>query len=403
MADEPSGTVEGSAFDSLAAQQADLVDQICDRFEADWRAGRRPVIEDDLAIADNALQSALFRELLSVEIEQRSRLGESPEPAEYLRRFPAHAGAVRALLGVEAALVAPNDSRYHILREHARGGLGEVFVADDAELHREVALKEIRPEFADDPQRRARFVMEAEITGRLEHPGVVPVYGLGFYRDGRPYYAMRLVKGDSLKEAIRKHHDAESVRLDPSERALALRGLLRRFIDVCNTVAYAHSRGVLHRDLKPGNIMLGPYGETLVVDWGLAKVVGRSEKHTPTAFAAEGTLRPSAGEALTPTLQGAAHGTPAYMSPEQAGGHPDEVGPASDVYSLGAVLYTLLTGRGPFDDADVEAALWRVIRGDFPQPRTVNPAVDLALEAVCLRAMALRPEDRFASPRRPRL
>ncbi len=145
--------------------------------------------------------------------------------------------------------------------------------------------------------------------------------------------------------------------------------------------------------------MLGArMAETLVVDWGLAKVVGRSEEHTPTAFAAEGTLRPSSGEALTPTLQGAAHGTPAYMSPEQAGGHPDEVGTASDVYGLGAVLYTLLTGRGPFDDADVEAALWRVIRGDFPRPRAVNPAVDHALEAVCLRAMALGP--RTASRRR---
>jgi serine/threonine protein kinase len=138
-----------------------------------------------------------------------------------------------------------------------------------------VALKEIQERYADDPPSRARFLLEAEVTGGLEHPGVVPVYGLGVYPDGRPFYAMRLIKGDSLKEAIKRFHAADGSGRDPGERRLALRGLLRRFIDVCNAVAYAHSRGVLHRDLKPGNVMLGPYGETLVVDWGLARVVGR--------------------------------------------------------------------------------------------------------------------------------
>src|SRR6185437_2502671 len=136
----------------------------------------------------------------------------------------------------------------------------------------------VQDQFADDEVSRARFILEAEITGGLEHPGIVPIYGLGTYADGRPYYAMRFVKGDSLKDAIRRFHQADAdPRRDPGERALALRGLLMRFLDVCNAVAYAHSRGVLHRDLKPGNIMLGPFGETLVVDWGLAKVVGRSE------------------------------------------------------------------------------------------------------------------------------
>jgi serine/threonine protein kinase len=161
-----------------------------------------------------------------------------------------------------------------VLRPHARGGLGEVFVARDQELHREVALKEIQARH-DDPRSRSRFLLEAEVTGGLEHPGVVPVYGLGAYPDGRPFYAMRLIKGDSLKEAIGRFHQADVPGRDPGERRLALRGLLRRFVDVCNAVAYAHSRGVLHRDLKPSNVMLGPYGETLVVDWGLAKVVGR--------------------------------------------------------------------------------------------------------------------------------
>ena len=158
--------------------------------------------------------------------------------------------------------------RFRILRPHARGGLGEVFVAHDEELHREVALKEIRSQHADHADSRSRFMLEAEITGGLEHPGIVPVYGLGQYADGRPFYAMRFIRGDSLQAAIEKYHK------QANSSPLELRQLLGRFIDVCNAIQYAHDRGVLHRDLKPGNIMLGKYGETLVVDWGLAKAMG---------------------------------------------------------------------------------------------------------------------------------
>src|SRR3954471_14964801 len=166
---------------------------------------------------------------------------------------------------------------FRILRPQARGGLGDVFVAFDAELHREVALKSIRPDRADHPRSRTRFLLEAEVTGGLEHPGIIPVYGLGHDHDGRPFYAMRLNKGDNLKVAIAQFHEVDGARRDPGERVLALRQLLRRFLDVCNTLAYAHSRGVLHRDVKPGNILLGPYGETLVVDWGLAKALDRTD------------------------------------------------------------------------------------------------------------------------------
>ena len=166
--------------------------------------------------------------------------------------------------------------RYQRVRYHAKGGLGEVFVARDTELNREVALKEIQPDYADDPSSRTRFVVEAEITGGLEHPGIVPVYGLGHYDNGRPFYAMRFIKGDSLKDAIDQFHTAETPTRDPGERVLALQKLLRRFLDVCDAIEYAHSRGILHRDLKPNNVMVGKYGETLVVDWGLAKSVGRT-------------------------------------------------------------------------------------------------------------------------------
>jgi serine/threonine-protein kinase len=161
--------------------------------------------------------------------------------------------------------------RFRILRPHAKGGLGEVFVAEDEELHREVALKEIQNRHADNKESRSRFMVEAEITGGLEHPGIVPVYGLGTYADGRPFYAMRFIRGDSLQDAIKRYHQGEPGASATGERTLELRKLLGRFIDVCQAIQYAHDRGVLHRDLKPGNIMLGKYGETLVVDWGLAK------------------------------------------------------------------------------------------------------------------------------------
>src|SRR5579885_194381 len=167
--------------------------------------------------------------------------------------------------------------RYRVLRDLAEGGLGVVQVARDEEVRREVALKRIRPRFAHDPDCRRRFLFEAELTGRLEHPGVVPVYGLGLDADGCPYYAMRLVRGETLAEAVARFHAADRPGRDPGERALAFRQLLGRFVAVCNTVAYAHSKGVLHRDLKPVNVMLGPFGETLVLDWGLAKPVAPEE------------------------------------------------------------------------------------------------------------------------------
>ncbi len=287
-----------------------------------------------------------------------------------------------------------DGQRFRVLRPHARGGLGAVFVALDAELHREVALKQILDDHADDPTSRQRFLLEAEVTGGLEHPGIVPVYGLGTHGDGRPYYAMRFIRGDSLKEAIEHFHADPALQTDPGRRSLELHKLLRRFIDVCNAIDYAHCRGVLHRDIKPGNVLVGKHGETLIMDWGLAKPTGRSD-----ARSGERTLRPSSAGGSAETLPGSAMGTPAYMSPEQAEGDLDRLGPRSDVYSLGATLYCLLTGRPPFEGDDIGAILRGVQRGDFRPPRTIDPAIDRALEAVCLKATALKPEDRYGSCR----
>src|SRR5262249_6614284 len=155
-----------------------------------------------------------------------------------------------------------DGQRFRVLRQHAKGGLGAVYVALDEELHREVALKQILDQHADDPTSRTRFLLEAEITGGLEHPGIVPGYGLGTYDGGRPYYAMRFIRGDSLKEAIERFHADQAPGTDPGRRTLELRKLLRRFTDVCNAIEYAHSRGVLHRDIKPGNVVVGKHGET---------------------------------------------------------------------------------------------------------------------------------------------
>jgi serine/threonine-protein kinase len=294
-----------------------------------------------------------------------------------------------------SSLGTPTSSglRFRALRPHARGGLGQVYVAHDEELHRDVALKEILGHHADNPGCRARFVLEAEITGGLEHPGVVPVYGLGSSPDGRPYYAMRFIKGESLQQAIDRFHQTGAPARDPAQRSLELRQLLGRFLAVCNTLAYAHSRGVIHRDLKPANIMLGPYGETLVVDWGLAKATGSPDAATSLG---ERALVPTSTGGSTATQMGSAIGTPAFMPPEQAAGEIDRLSPVSDVYSLGATLYALLTGQTPFPDRDVGTVLERVRTGDFRPPRAVRRDVPAALEAVCLKAMAREPSQRYA-------
>lgn len=286
--------------------------------------------------------------------------------------------------------------RFTIVRSHARGGLGVVHIAHDNELDREVALKEIREKHADDPQARERFIREAQITAKLGHPNICPVHSLGTDEKGRPYYAMSLVLGRTLQDAIAEFHASAKSRSSDLLHSVEFRALLQSLVDVCGAVAYAHNRAVLHRDLKPSNIMLGPYGETILLDWGLAKSVASD---APTSLDAEPPIRLTGSHDSQETLPGAAVGTPSYMSPEQAGGRSDRVGPTTDVYGLGATLYAILTGVAPVKESTKEETLERVAKGKFQPPRAVNPRIPKPLESICLKAMSREPDQRYHTPK----
>ena len=263
------------------------------------------------------------------------------------------------------------ETKYRLLDELGRGGMGTVYLAEDTVLGRRVALKVLglaaAPAGAVD-----RMWNEARILARLEHPGIVPVHDAGALPDGRIYYAMKRVDGHRL--------DALAPSLSRAER-------LRAFQRICEAVAFAHARGVVHRDLKPENVMVGPFGEILVMDWGVAKALGEAAAIAPPGAAP----RPDA------TAAGAVVGTPAYMAPEQAEGASERIGPAADVYGLGAILYFLLSDHPPFDVERAQARARGASRAE-PEPlRPRDPSVAPALEAIVRRAMALDPLQRYAS------
>lgn len=387
-----------------------------------------------------AANAEALLDLIYAEISVREKRGDKPILAEYLNRFPQLDAQLRVLFqfggqswanaatsGVDAAIRKPTDKTeppsqpdrtdksaatsrndgdstpaaperrpldalhahtdYTDLRLLAQGGLGVVYLAQDKLLNREVAIKFIQPHLGKDEFSRQQFALEAEVTGRLQHPGVVPLYGFGETADGQMFYVMRYIEGRSLDSAIRDFH-AKPLR-GSLTHSLEFRQLLGHFISVCTTIAYAHNRGIVHRDVKPDNVMLGRYGETLVVDWGLALPVNRDE-----VFKQSGEKTLAVGyKSKSGSSSGSGAGTPAYMSPEQASQLAPT--PASDIYSLGATLYKLLVGKAPIEGRSMEECRQKIVSGQYTRPRDARREVPAALEAICLKAMSLQPQDRY--------
>jgi serine/threonine protein kinase len=332
----------------------------------------------------------------------RTRSAETPEPehgegasAQVLERLQNRIG---------------KESRYQILGEFARGGMGAILKVWDQDLRRTLAMKVVLGKAepkekgstpAVDEKSLGRFLEEAQITGQLDHPGIVPVYELGLDTDGQVFFTMQLVKGQDLKHIFDLVRDGK----EGWTQTRALTVLLK----VCEAMAYSHSKGVIHRDLKPANIMVGRFGEVYVMDWGLAKVLGHEDTHDLRIKAPDttGSLQTEGREEReqnpdTPlvTMDGAVVGTPAYMPPEQARGDVDKLDRRSDVYALGAILYHLLTGQMPYAVPGARATphgVWRWVLEGPPTPMSkVVPSIPAELTAICEKAMSRKQEDRYS-------
>ena len=372
----------------LSAAQISLIDEIRSRFAEDLRRGEQPWIETYLADVDETLRRPLLRALLEVELEFSSGRGEKKLSREtYRARFASHTKVVDALFDEKFAGVgdtehyatsntknslsdAPADGNappqefknYVLIREIARGGMGVVYEARQSGLDRTVALKMIITRGSPHPEDVERFYIEAQAVARLDHPNIVPVFEIGEH-DGRHFYAMAYVDGESLAERIRR-------------APISSRETADLIAPVTDAIAYAHDNGIVHRDLKPANILLERGGAAKVTDFGIAKRMDDEAGLTAT------------GQVL---------GTPNYMPPEQASGDIAQVGPAADVYSLGAVLYHMLTGRPPFQSASIADILTQVIDREPLPPRALDESIDRDLETICLKCLEKKPSQRYES------
>jgi formylglycine-generating enzyme required for sulfatase activity len=339
------------------------VDEVCLRFEAAWRAGEQPCIKDYLEGKAEPEYSLLLRQLLLLELEYRDRR-EPPLLEEYravLRR--------REASGMIAHAPLPSVPGYEVLGELGRGGMGVVYKARQLGLNRLVALKMISAAESAGPEQALRFRPEAEAIARLQHPNIVQIYEVG-EREGRPYFSLEYVEGGTLAKRL------AGAPLPPCEAA-QMATTLAAAMDA------AHQKGVVHRDLKPANVLLAGGPETplprcflKIADFGLAKQLDGESGQTHT---------------------GAILGTPSYMAPEQAEGRVKDVGPATDVYALGAILYEMLTGRAPFKGTTPLETLEQVRRQEPVPPRQINPALECNLEAICLKCLRKDQRQRYAT------
>lgn len=356
------------------------------------RSDERIITEHYLQRFPELEHPTLLRRIAKHEFTVRNRFGDRPPASEFRSRFP---DIFRDDDNWSAPPAKESDerkrfgNRYSIKQMHAKGGIGRVWLAQDQKIGREIALKELLAKRATLSEASARFTAEAKITGQLEHPNIVPVYEISESDDGHPFYTMRFVRGETLTDVTAEYHAKKDA---GKASSLDLVRLLNAFISVCNAVDYAHARGVLHRDLKGQNVVLGNFGEVFVLDWGLAKFVDRNSSSIAQPIREIEIDDDSIGH----TYEGQVVGTPAYMSPEQAAGRLQELDQRTDVYGLGAILYQILTGKPPLEGASSKGLLERIIEDQPVQPREIQPGIARPLEAICLHALEKRPEDRYA-------
>jgi serine/threonine-protein kinase len=316
------------------------IDEVCDLFEAAWKGGGHPRIEDYLKDSPAPARVALLRELIPLDMEYRKRIGETVTEDDYRARFPSWSP--------EEFTLGPGNTiplkagRYLLEDKIGAGGMGEVFRVLDLDLHRSLAVKILLDRHRGRTDLEARFLEEAQILGQLQHPGIVPVHEIGRLDDGRPFFAMKLVRGQTLAKLLgerpRPDHDLP--------RFLAI------FEQVCQTMANAHAHGVIHRDLKPSNVMVGAFGEVQVMDWGLAKVLNRGRKPSDPPAPAHGEIIVTSARTAAPdqaTHEGRLIGTLPFMAPEQALGEIDKHDERTDVFLLGGILCAILTGEAPYE------------------------------------------------------